>query len=373
MRILLLMLCLSALFSAAFAGSGHDHGESAFAGSSAPAKNFELDEVQMKNLGVRFESVQKLPIQETIDMIFFTELLPENRATISPRFGGKIIDISVKVGQEVRKGQDLATLEPISVGNRNVVLTSPLKGFVVSQPAGVGEIIEPGEPIMEIGDPAQMLLRGVMYETPDITKVAIGQTAHAHLDIKPDHELVGTVQRINRVIDPKSRTFSIYVLINTPEGDISPGLQGRMEVAIGDSDPVLTVPKRAVLGEMGSFFVYVIEGTNVERRDVIIGEKSGNHIEIKNGVEASDSVITQGNYQLQYLSVGGVHTHDHDHDHEDKHRHDDHHKHEDEHEHDDSHQPEDDHEHHDHDPQDDHEHTGSEHDNHEGHHHHADE
>ena len=344
----------------------------------------------MQNLDIRYEPVQRLPIQETVDMLTFTELLPEKHATISPRFGGKILDIAVKVGQEVEKGQRLATLEPVSVGNSKVVLTAPMSGFVVSLPAGVGQIIEPGGTIMEIGDPSQMLLRGVLYETPDITKIEIGQSAHAHLDIEPERELVGKVQRIDRAIDPQNRTFSIYALIETPEGDISPGLQGRMEIATGKDDPVLAVPKRAVLGEMGTFFVYVINGLEVERRDVMIGAKSGQHIEIKDGVEVGEQVVTQGNYQLQYISVGGVHTHDHEgehghddahHDHERAAGHEDHadhnHAHDEGHDHHDDHQHEEGDETHDKNYEHDHEnhedaHTDHRHDEHEGHGHHND-
>jgi len=331
MKNILTALAFIALVTPAYAGPGHDHGESAFAGGGAPVTHFELNEAQMENLDIRFEPVQRLPILETVDMLAFTELLPEKHATISPRFGGKILDIAVKVGQEVEKGQRLVTLEPVSVGNSNVVLTAPMSGFVASLPAGVGEIIEPGGTIMEIGDPSQMLLRGVLYETPEITKIKIGQNAHAHLDIEPERELIGTVQRINRAIDPQSRTFSIYALIETPKGDVSPGLQGRMEIATGKNDPVLAVPKRAVLGEMGTFFVYVIDGLEVERRDVMLGAKSGQHIEIKEGVELGEQVVTLGNYQLQYISVGGIHTHDHgpgedhhDHESEQHEEHDDH-------------------------------------------------
>ncbi|MFK8035913.1 MAG: efflux RND transporter periplasmic adaptor subunit [Hyphomicrobiales bacterium] len=334
MKNFLTVLASIALLSPAYAGPGHDHGESAFAEGGAPVTHFNLNEAQIQNLDIRSEPVQRLPIQDTVDMLAFTELLPEKHATISPRFGGKILDIAVKVGQKVVKNQRLATLEPVSVGNSSVVLKAPMSGFVVSLPAGVGKIIEPGGTIMEIGDPSQMLLRGVLYETPDITKIDIGQSAHAHLDIEPERELIGKVQRINRAIDPQSRTFSIYALIETPEGDISPGLQGRLEIATGKNDPVLAVSKRAVLGEMGTFFVYVINGLEVERRDVTLGAKSGQHIEIKDGVEVGEQVVTQGNYQLQYISVGGVNTHDHGpgeghHDHEDEHGHgDDQHNHE---------------------------------------------
>ena len=247
MQKLLLTLFLVAFISPAYAGPGHDHGESAFAGGSGPATHFDLTDQQMNNLGIQSAKVEFLPIAQAVDMLAFTELLPEKKASISPRFGGKIIDIAVKVGQEVKKGQRLVTLEPVSVGNSNVVLSAPMGGFVLNLRAGVGEIVDAGGDILEIGDASQMLVRGVAYETPDIQILKVGQKAKLHLDIAPDRHIEGKIQRINRVIDPESRTFSIFALIDTPKGDIQPGLQGTMEIFTAADAPVMAVPKRAVL------------------------------------------------------------------------------------------------------------------------------
>ncbi|MEM7620607.1 MAG: efflux RND transporter periplasmic adaptor subunit [Pseudomonadota bacterium] len=331
MKKLLLTLFLLTFINPAFAGPGHDHGESAFAGGTGPATHFDLTDQQMSNLGIKSKKVEFLPITQTVDMLAFTELLPEKQATISPRFGGKILDIAVKVGQEVKKGQRLVTLEPVSVGNNNVILSAPIDGFVLNLHAGVGEIVDSGGDILEIGDASQMLVRGVAYETPNITSIKVGQNVEVHLDVDPDRHIDGKVQRINRVIDPESRTFSVYALINTPKGDIQPGLQGTIEIFTGNDAPVLAVPKRAVLGELGSHFVYIIKGKAVEKRDVTLGAKTGHHIEIKNGLFPNEHVVTNDNYQLQYISVGGIHEHghdDHDHDEEphekqDSHSHDD--------------------------------------------------
>ena len=331
MKKLLLTLFLLTFINPAFAGPGHDHGESAFAGGTGPATHFDLTDQQMSNLGIKSKKVEFLPITQTVDMLAFTELLPEKQATISPRFGGKILDIAVKVGKEVKKGQRLVTLEPVSVGNNNVILSAPIDGFVLNLHAGVGEIVDSGGDILEIGDASQMLVRGVAYETPNITSIKVGQNVEVHLDVDPDRHIDGKVQRINRVIDPESRTFSVYALIDTPKGDIQPGLQGTIEIFTGNDAPVLAVPKRAVLGELGSHFVYIIKGKAVEKRDVTLGAKTGHHIEIKNGLFPNEHVVTNGNYQLQYISVGGIHEHghdDHDHDEEphekqDSHSHDD--------------------------------------------------
>ena len=182
------------------------------------------------------------------------------------------------------------------------------------------------------------------------------------LDVDPDRHIAGEIQRINRVIDPESRTFSVYALIDTPDGDVQPGLQGTMEVFTGTDAPVLAIPKRAVLGELGSYFVYVIKDQVVEKRDVTLGAKTGHHLEIKSGLFPNERVVTKGNYQLQYISIGGIQEHDHDekpHDEQEGHAHDDGHDHEEEHV-EDSHAGHD-HENEPHDDEDNDDHSGHEH------------
>jgi multidrug efflux pump subunit AcrA (membrane-fusion protein) len=306
---------LAAGINSAYAGAGHDHGESAFASGSSLVSEFTLTDLQIQNLDVKTAKAVKLPMQQTLDMLAFTELLPEKRATISPHFEGRIINVDVKVGEKVEKGQSLVTLQPVNVGTQKVTLSAPLDGFVMNLEAGPGDIIQTGGDIMQIGDATQMLVRGVAYETPDIQNVKVGQRAEFHLDIAPDRHIDGTVQRIDRVIDPATRTFSVYALIETPEGDVKPGLQGTIEVFLGNSHPVLAVPKKAVLGDAGSYFVYVMNGRDVERRDVVIGAKSAHHIQIKSGLFDGEDVVVKGNYQLQYITAPEPASHD-DHGHE---------------------------------------------------------
>lgn len=332
MKKFLLTLSFLTLINPAFAGPGHDHGESAFAGGSGSATYFELTDQQMTNLGIESAKAEFLPITKTVDMLAFTELLPERKATVSPHFEGKIVNINVKLGEKVKKGQPLVSLQPINVGSQKVTLYAAIDGFVVRLDAGLGEIIPTGGEIMQIGDPEQMLVRGVAYETPDISSIAVGQDVEVHLDIAPKRHIEGKIQRINRVIDHDSRTFSVYALIDTPKGDIQPGLQGTMEIFTGDDAPVLAVPKRAVLGELGSYFAYVIKDKTVEKRDITVDARTGHHIEIKSGLFPNERVVTSGNYQLQYVSAGDVQTHDEEqqdgeHDHNDSDRDHSSHKH----------------------------------------------
>lgn len=313
MKKILSTLLLLSMISTAYAGAGHDHGEGAFAANTGSATHMDLTDQQMQNLNIQSVKVQFLPITQTVNMLAFTELLPEKQAVVSPRFGGKILNIAVKLGQEVKKGQKLITIQPVSIGSKKVVMRAPMNGFVTELNAGVGQVVTAGDDLLEIGDASQMLVRGVAYETPDITKIKIDQMAEIHLDIAPYRHIPGKIQRINPVIDPISRTFSVYALIDTPESDIQSGLQGTMEIFTGDNMPVMAVPKKAVLGELGSYFVYVLKGKEVEKRNVDIGVKTSHHIEIKSGVFPFEYVVTNGNYQLQYMSATAAHTDEHAH------------------------------------------------------------
>ena len=335
MKYFLIVLSLLAFSQPVLAGPGHDHGESAFAGGAGPATHFDLTDQQMVNLGIQSAKAEFLSMQRAVDMLAFTELLPERKEAVAPHFEGKIASIEVQIGEQVKKGQTVARVVPVnSVGtnNQSITLKSSKSGMVTRLFVLEGDVVQSGEDIMHIGDPTQMLVRGVAYETPDIGSIEVGQNVEIHLDVDPDRHIDGKVERINRVIDPESRTFSVYALIDTPEGDIQPGLQGTMEIFTGEDTPVLAVPKRSVLGELGSHFVYVIKGQEVEKRDVTTGAKTGHHIEIKSGLFPNERVVTNGNYQLQYISVGGIQEHDHDeapHDEQEGHSHDDGHDHED--------------------------------------------
>ena len=72
------------------------------------------------------------------------------------------------------------------------------------------------------------------------------------------------------------------------------------------------------MGGLDEYIVYVMNGLHVDRKKVTVGARSGYHIEIKSGLKEGDQVVTRGNYQLQYVSVGRSHSHEHEHNH-DKH------------------------------------------------------
>lgn len=285
---------------AAYGHEGHAHGpEEAAPVAAGP---ITLTDAAIRNLGVETVEVGLVPLQRRIEMIGGIEGLPERQAKIAPRSEGRVAEILVKLGDRVTAGQPLLRFEPLTVGNPPVVLQSPIDGYVVRQDASLGQALTPESAVMEVADYSQVLARGMIFETPDLSLIKPGQPAQVRLGIFPDQVFEGKVQRLDVGLQSESRTFEVFVLLDNPELRLRPNMQATVSIGVGEVQDALAVPERALLGDLGNFFVFVREGNTFARRDVVLGIEAGNMVEVIEGVLPGELVVTQGNYQLQFAA-----------------------------------------------------------------------
>jgi multidrug efflux pump subunit AcrA (membrane-fusion protein) len=67
----------------------------------------------------------------------------------------------------------------------------------------------------------------------------------------------------------------------------------------------ISVPLSAVLDDGGKSVVFVADGNNYTKKEVTLGLKSEDRVEIVQGLKAGDKVVTKGNYLLMEQSKGG--------------------------------------------------------------------
>lgn len=296
----LLIACLSLLItSQAWGHAGHKHGDSKLS-QGAGSGPVELTDEAIQNLDIETVEADIKPVTETVSVIARIVLLPELQAQITPTFTGRITKISATLGSKIKKGQPLATLTPISIGNQPVTLRSPMDGYLLKSNIVLGQTVNIGDVLMVVADYSQVLAQGITYESPMLAQIKVGQHATFVADIFPGHPVSGDVQRIDIALEDDSRTFDVYVLLDNKDLRLLPNIQGDVHIATGEAQELLVVPERAVLGEAGNFFVFVKEGNVFERRNVVLGIKQGGHYEILQGVFPGEAVVTRGNYQLQY-------------------------------------------------------------------------
>ena len=296
--LVVLIAAVAPLFALAHEGHVHGPGET----DAVATGPVVLTDEAIKNLGVQTVEANVAPLQRTIAMIGRIEGLPERLAKIAPRAEGRVAEILVKLGDRVTAGQPVLRFEPRTVGNPPVILNSPINGFVVRQEASLGQALNPDTVLMEVADYSQVLARGMTFESPVLSLIKPGENASVRLDVFRNRTFNGKVQRLDVGLERESRTFEVYVLLDNPELQLRPNMQASVSIAIGDAQEVLAVPQRAVLGDLGNLFVFVRDGNSFERRNVVLGIKSGDQVEIVEGVLPGDQVVTEGHYQLQFAS-----------------------------------------------------------------------
>ena len=108
------------------------------------------------------------------------------------------------------------------------------------------------------------------------------------------HKFKGSVNFIDRSIDPSTGTILIQTTFNNPNRIIRPGQYTKVRIPIPVKDAII-VPQKCVVELQGDYSVFVVNSDNkVESRQIIPGSKSGDLWVINEGLKAGEKIIIDG-------------------------------------------------------------------------------
>ncbi|MCI0697425.1 efflux RND transporter periplasmic adaptor subunit [candidate division KSB1 bacterium] len=111
-------------------------------------------------------------------------------------------------------------------------------------------------------------------------------------------KFAGTVYAVEAKIDPTTRTLHIRALSPNPNGVLIPGAFANVEVVLKEKE-TLTVPSYALIPELKGQRVFLYKNGKAESQSVEIGSRSDEFVEVTQGVQAGDTLITSGILQLR--------------------------------------------------------------------------
>jgi membrane fusion protein (multidrug efflux system) len=177
-------------------------------------------------------------------------------------------------------------------------IRAPISGVISERYIKLGNTIRVNDPLYRVTsfDPLVAYLhipeREYRQITPD-QPVAIG------IDALDDRTILASVTRVSPIVDPETGTFKITIEIRDESRRIKPGMFGRMSIVYDRHENVLQVPRSAVMEEMGVESVFVVEDDKAVQRIVQTGYGENGMIEITEGLEETDNVITVGQVGLK--------------------------------------------------------------------------
>ena len=173
---------------------------------------------------------------------------------------------------------------------------SPASGIVLEKMVVAGQSVQPGMPLYRIADLSTVWVYGDVYEN-EMPLVKVGQAADIRPSFAPDRRFRANVAYIYPVLDVKSRTVRVrFDLENTKDLFLRPGMYGDVELHVSFGER-LVVPKTAVLDSGRHQIVFVGGGDGrLIPRDVEVGDRVDDYVEIKGGLSPGERVVTSANF-----------------------------------------------------------------------------
>lgn len=200
------------------------------------------------------------------------------------------LDVPESRIQEVRK---------TGANPRTIDWPSPATGVVIEKRVIKGQRVMAGEELYRIADLSQMWVIAEVAES-DLAAIKIGMTATVTLRAYPQEPIAGTVTFIYPDLRPETRTARVRIELPNPDGRLKNDMFADVAFRAGaDGDPVVAAPESAVIDSGARRIVLVSKGEGrFEPREVKLGRRGEGYVEIVEGVNEGESVVTAATFLI---------------------------------------------------------------------------
>ena len=196
-------------------------------------------------------------------------------------------------GQELDrlvKGQTLQGLQnKLQLIDRRIEKTrvyAPTSGIVTTIYAYPGELINAGHPLAEVFSQAVVVEAKVNEE--NFSGITTGQAVNVRLLTYGDQLFSGEITQVLPTADEAKQQYTVLIKLDIDPKLLIPGLSGEASIIRRKVANALVIPSRALLGD----YVFKVISNKAILTPVKIGVRGLNHVEIKDGLNDGDVIIT---------------------------------------------------------------------------------
>ena len=279
-------------------------------------------------------------------------LRADETVVIRPEIAGRIATIHFKEGQAVRQGEPLATLDQAEyqaqlassaaqlaleessfqrlqdldrrklTSQQNLdearakldaaraqqelnrvrldktVIRAPFDGTVGLRQVSPGAYVKPGDDIANLESLGSMKLDFRVPETY-LARLRAGQTLAVRVDAWPDQLFEGAIYAIEPGVDEETRTVLLRARLPNKGNKLRPGLFARVSLVLERRENALMAPEQAIVPVGQKTFVYRVVDGKAAMTPVTLGLRRPGQVEILEGVNAGDQIVTDGQLKIR--------------------------------------------------------------------------
>jgi len=213
-------------------------------------------------------------------------------------FRTRVVSESQLEQLEAQRDADLAAVNAAQARLDHTVIRAPFAGQLGLRRVSLGAVVGPSTVITTLDDTSSIKLD---FNVPEVflSRLAPGLAVTAHSAAWPEVAFKGAVTAIDTRVDPISRTITVRALMPNTDNRLRAGMFLTVTVLKEDVESLL-VPEQAIVPERSNQYVFVVGADNtVERRLVETGRRRPGEVEITEGLEPGERVITEGTQKVR--------------------------------------------------------------------------
>jgi len=194
--------------------------------------------------------------------------------------------------------EQVKALAQSGAARRTLTFRSPVAGIVTEKKAVQGMRFMPGDALYQVTNLSSVWVIADVFEQ-DIGLVKPGTKASVRINAYPDKVFTGSITYVYPTLTAETRTVPVRVELANPGGLLKPGMFAQVELPATAKGAVLTVRTSSVIdsGTRQIVLVQLQEG-RFEPRDVKVGARSEDRIEIIEGVRDGEMVVVAANFLI---------------------------------------------------------------------------
>lgn len=238
---------------------------------------------------------------------FLQGLIPEAtfRALVNdPGLEELFADISREevISSRLRLVDARVALEQAALAVERARVHAPFEGQIAELDVVEGQHVQAGTELMTLVDADPIRVRTGVLES-ESGMVRQGRHATVRFAAYPNDPVAGRVELVSPLVDPETRTLEVVVSLPNPQLRYKPGMFARVELDAQIFDDRLLVPAAAVLIRDDRPLVFAVDAeSRAQWVYVQTGLENPEWIEILDGIQVGDLVITSGHFSLAHDS-----------------------------------------------------------------------
>lgn len=320
------------------------------------ADGLAMNEIKMTKNAMVLANVQTVKVGNTssdrenaVSLSGTIKLNEEANAIQASYFDGRIERLNIDyVGQEVKKGQLLATIyapnlvaaqqELITAASlkesqpelyravrnklqlwklterqinsiedtgkvlENFPIYATVSGTVSEKLASVGDYVKQGQPILKVSNLNSVWAEFDVYEN-QIAQFKVGQKIKIISNAYPNKVFDASVSFIDPVLNTRTRTVAIRAVLQNNDRLFKPGMfvSGKIESSTTSPSGQLSIPATAVMWTGERSLVYIKTNPNepvFEMREITLGNRNGDDFTVVSGLENGEEIVTNGTFTV---------------------------------------------------------------------------